>query len=217
MERYVQQLLADIGWARENVPEPWWYFVSSEEEEEEGPSPWSEDVEGAPRKSLEEWTGLRREQLPPPHRLTPQQLERLLHALKEMLSAYNCHVVFQRADVPHTVQYDIIRRRFDQEVPQLRANEYFFEFCDPKEDADCPLGEYCECRFLDHAFAHFEEWDGEEEEEPYGDSDFRDHYLRRKYGRDWENYLPLHDWEDFEGDFPEEDEPDWWEDEEEDW
>lgn len=216
MERYVQQLLADIAWARENVPEPWWHFVAPDEEEDEEFSPWSEDVEQAPRKSLEEWTGIRREQLPPAHLLSQRQLERLLEALKEMLSAYNCHVVFQQADIPEQVQYDIIRRRFDQEVPQLRTNDYFFEFCAPGEDSTCLLGQYCECRFLDHVLTHSH--DGEEEEEDtYEEPGLQDYYLRRKYGRDWEHYLPQHDWEDFEEDFPEEEDPGWWEDEEEDW
>jgi len=216
MEHYVQQLLADITLARENVPDPWWRFISSEEEDEEDVFPWSEDIEQAPRKSLEEWTGICQAQLPPAHLLTQQQLERLLSALKEMLSAYNCHVVFQRAGVPQTIQYDIIRRRFNQEVPQLRANEYFFEFCTPGEDVPCQLGEYCECRFLDHAFSHFQDLD-EGEEEYYEESDFSDHYLDRNYGHDWEKLPPYSEWEEYEEDFPEEEDPGWWEDEEEDW
>lgn len=213
MDRYVRQLLEDIRWARDNVPTPWWRFVDADEEDTGVYV--EEDVANAPRKSLEELTGLRRDQLPPPERLTSEQLQQLLQALKELLSAYNCHVVFQQAGVPENLQYAVIRSRFDQAIPQLRANDHFFSFCDPgQERSSCALGSFCECTFLDNLLSHqssSEEWEAGE----IDDDDFHEYYLRRKYGSDWEKYRYFFDWEETEDDFT--DEEDGFCDEEEEW
>ena len=214
MERYLQQFMDDILLARENIPEPWWHFVGQEEDREDLLLPWMEDIESAPRKSLEEWTGIKMIQIPPAGLLDERQVRRLLNALKEMLSAYNCHVVFQQKDVPEKVQYEIIRKRFDQEVPQLRANDYFFSFCDPDNDQSlCQLGKYCECRFFDHLLSNFDDL----AEATVEGVNFEEYYLRRKYGCDWETYAYRNDRDEFDDDLPEEDDAEWGDEEDDAW
>lgn len=218
MERYIQQLLTDIKRAQENIPDPWWYFIDVDEDEEDAFLHGPDESLYAPSKNLEELTGLEKIQLPPDDRMNDAQVHRLLGALKEMLSAFNCHVVFQRAGVPERVQYRIIRSRFRQEVPQLRNTDNFFSFCDPSQNrSDCELGEYCECNFLDGILARYEDLENEAEEQD--EFDFHDHYLRRKYGRDdWDHFHRYHDWDPLEDDFTDEEDPDdWWDEEEEDW
>lgn len=149
MERYCRQLLSDIRQAKANVPQPWWLFTNWEDTI----LPWTEDVKNAPRKSLEEWTGLKKEALPPADLLTDTQMRSLLQELKDMLGEYNCHVVFQ-ISVPERTQYEVIRQRYDQHSPLLYANMHFFEFCDPGEKrGNCLLGDYCHCRFFDNLLA----------------------------------------------------------------
>lgn len=153
MERYFRQLIDDIRHAKANVPEPWWVFV----EDDEQSLNWIEDPKTAPKKSLEEWTGLKQMQFPPASYLSERQIHLLLEELKDLLSEYNCHVVFQ-VSVPEELQYEVIRKRFDQQSPMLVANMHFFEFCDPaQKQGRCQLGDYCHCRFFENLLADYEE------------------------------------------------------------
>ena len=93
VEKYVAQLLDAILSATENVVWPYRQegrdirdWISDEEEERT-----------APRRQLEQWTGIRKVELPPVDRLTDDQVERLLVALKAMLDAHNWSFVLQIA------------------------------------------------------------------------------------------------------------------------
>ncbi len=81
MQRYVEQLLKDIAYATENVNWPYQEqgldvhdWISDDEEERV-----------APVLPLEEWTGIRKVELPPVDQLNDGQVQRLLDALKAML------------------------------------------------------------------------------------------------------------------------------------
>jgi len=117
MKRYVEQLLADITDATENVEWPY-------EECESGIDCWMSDEEEertAPRRDLEEWTGVHKTQLPPEDRLTDEQVQRLLNALKAMLDAYNWSFVLQTC-VPERIQYAAIRMITDSgKTPVMTA------------------------------------------------------------------------------------------------
>ncbi len=93
MDHYLKQLLGDIAYATESVVGPYceresdvWAWVSDEEEERT-----------APRRPLEEWTGIRKAALPPGDMLSDDQVQQLLDALKRMLDAYNWSFVIQIA------------------------------------------------------------------------------------------------------------------------
>lgn len=217
MERYIQQLLSDLHWAREHVPEPWWFYVDEFDDDDEDAAPWMEEDHATPRQSLEDLTNIKQYQLPPSNRMNDVQIHRVLSALKELLSAFNCHVVFQQTDIPERVQYHIIRNRFKQEVPQLHNRDYFFTFCDPGQDRNCcQLGDYCECNFMEEMMSGKNDpFETDEIEDPE-ELDAHDRYLRRKYGRDWEHYHRYYDWEEYEEDFPNEEDKDWWDEEDED-
>jgi hypothetical protein len=151
MKRYVEQLLADITYATENVEWPY-------EECESGIEGWMSDEEEertAPRRDLEEWTGIHKTQLPPEDRLTDEQVQRLLNALKGMLDAYNWSFVLQTC-VPERIQYAAIRDNFDQEALVKRWNMGFFQLCrSGTPHGTCALGEYCQCRFYEELFSGF--------------------------------------------------------------
>ena len=81
MEHYLEQLLADIAFATENVDLPYCEnrgdilaWISDDEEDRT-----------APRRPPEEWTGIRKVVLPPVEKLTDDQVHRLLDALRHML------------------------------------------------------------------------------------------------------------------------------------
>lgn len=203
LQRYINQLLQDIEEATRNVPEPW-YPLEEEADEEFGVLPWMEDPENAPTKSLEEWTTLKKEQFPPESRLNNTQVNTLLSAIKAMLDAYNCSAVFQ-IEVPDRIQYRVIRERFRQEVPMLKANYFFFKLCDKKgqkDRSDCLLGEkYCHCAFFE---AFFEKFEDNEEESDLNIDPYEEYMLKRRYGDDWYKYISLEEEEDF-GEYGEDD------------
>jgi len=79
MENYLEQLLSDIDYATKNVSWPFaekelqlWDWIPDEEENK-----------SAPIRSLEEWTGIHKEQLPPAEMLSDEQVNRLLGCIKK--------------------------------------------------------------------------------------------------------------------------------------
>ena len=188
MERYVEQLLEDIACATENVDWPYREaglgihdWVSDEEEERT-----------APRRPLEEWTGIRKAQLPPAEQLDDDQVRRLLQALKAMLDAHNWSFVLQ-TQVPERTQYAAIRDNFDQEAKVKRWHMGFFQLCRPgTPHGECALGEHCQCRFYEEFWAGCVDEDLSPEEERARYLEIEIEHLKRKYGDDWEKYYPCH-------------------------
>ena len=211
LQKYIRQLLEDIDNATNNVPEPYQHW--EEADEDFGVLPWMEDPDNAPRKSLEEWTTLKKEQFPPAHRLSDGQISQLLPAIKAMLDAYNCSAVFQ-IEVPERIQYRVIRERFQQEVPMLKANYYFFELCDrhaQRDRSQCLLGEaYCHCAFFESFFDDFkgEAQDCEPEENSSTLDPYEEYMLKRRYGENWRKYIPTDEEEINLEDFLDEDDVD---------
>lgn len=115
METYIQQLVTDITTATENAifpfPETDWNIHDWISDEEENQT--------APVRELEEWTGIKQEQLPPAEMLSDSQISWLLTALKKMLDTYNCSFVLQ-TEVPERIQYAAIRENFGQSVKVKR-------------------------------------------------------------------------------------------------
>jgi hypothetical protein len=85
MQNYIDQLLADIAYAAGNVSLP---FIDTELHLHDWMTDEEEDMT-APVRDLEDWTGVRKEMLPPVERLNDEQVSNILTALKKMLDAYN--------------------------------------------------------------------------------------------------------------------------------
>ena len=190
MERYIEQLLADISHATENLS---WPYVKKEggydlsdvlSEEEENIS--------APFRNLQEWTGIYKEQLPPEEKLSDEQIQNLLKSLNDLLSACNWHFVLQIA-VPERIQYACIRDNFDQEAQLKQWHMGFFQHCSPgTEHKKCALGEYCQCSFYAELFSGFIDEDLSPEEERARELECELKHIKRKYGSDWMKYYPYH-------------------------
>lgn len=216
MQSYLNQLMADISYAIQNISLPYvdrelslQDWISEEEEERT-----------APLRNLQEWTGISQEMLPPADMLNDEQLQQLTSAIIKMLDAYNCHFVMQM-QVPLRVQYETIRNNFDQDVRIMRWHMGFFELCRPgiKHKA-CTLGEYCHCCFYAEMFKDMIHEDLSPEEERARMLEIEVRHIKRKYGEDWFKYYPFHldkNYDDENGNpydygFGEEDEDgdDWW-------
>ncbi|MFK7936431.1 MAG: hypothetical protein AB8G22_23150 [Saprospiraceae bacterium] len=158
------QLLADIDYVREHPPQ---IYREAEEDIFEWLPP-DEDEQQAPKKTIEEWTGIKQYALPPADRLKDRQLSVLLESLKELLAVYNCHFVLL-VEVPERIQYQALRRGWFQISPMTRFHEHHFSFCNKEEnETGCHLGnEYCHCRIIDEMFPKSyteEEWTEADEE-----------------------------------------------------
>ncbi len=188
MEKYIEQLLADISVATENVSFPFpdgdWSINDWIPDEEENKT--------APVRNLQDWTGVFKEQLPPVEKFNEIQLSQLLTALKKMLDVYNCSVVFQ-TEVPERIQYTAIRENFDQEVKVKRWHQGFFELCkEGTEHKKCVLGECCQCAFYAELFSGFVDEELSPEKERARELEIEVDHLKRKHGDDWMKYYPYH-------------------------
>jgi hypothetical protein len=188
MQNYIQQLLADTAHAAENVALPFadkqpeiYEWISDEEEEKT-----------APIRNLEEWTGIRKEMLPPHEMLNDEQVDQLLKALIKMLDAYNCLFVLQ-IQVPERIQYAAIRDNFNQLVKVKRWYPGFFKHCRPDtEHGKCVLGKYCQCAFYAELFSGFTDEELSPEEERKRELEIELQHIKRRYGDDWMKYYPYH-------------------------
>lgn len=188
MERYIEQLLGDIAYAAENVEAPYcenqddlWAWISDEEEERT-----------APRRQLEEWTGIQKVALPPAERLSDDQVHSLLEALKHMLDAHNWSFVMQ-IQVPERLQYKALRANYDQQAIVKQWHMGFFQICRPGgPHKNCVLGEYCHCRLFQELWGDFVDEDLTPEEERARALEIEVEHIKRKYGDDWMKYYPYH-------------------------
>lgn len=188
MQHYIDQLLADIGYASRNVSLP---FIDAELQLHD----WITDEEEektAPVRELEEWTGINKDMLPPVEMLSDEQVSSTLAALKKMLDAYNWSFVLQ-TEVPERIQYAAIRDNFNQQAKIKRWHMGFFELCrSGTEHKNCALGENCQCAFYAEFFSGFSDEELSPEEERAMHLEIEVKHIRRKYGDNWMKYYPYH-------------------------
>lgn len=191
LQKYLEQLIIDINTAIKNFPAPSAIWETDAEQSVDRLSLLADNTDG-PTRPLEEWCGIKKEQLPPDSSLSDQQITQLLTNIKQLLDTYNCSAVFQ-IKVPERMQYRVIRAQFHQEVPIQKNDYFFFNFCDKLASRqECILSEqYCHCTFFENFFKKFgqqQEIEENEEEEGYIDT-FREYILKKRYGADWFKYL----------------------------
>jgi hypothetical protein len=188
MQKYIIQLLEDIGCATEDVRMP---FIKKEPDLYDWISDEEED-KTAPVRNLEEWTGISTEMLPPAEMLNDGQVLVLLEALKKMLDAYNWSFVLQTS-VPERIQYETIRNNFHQEAKVKRWHMGFFELCSSGAvHKKCTLGAYCQCAFYAELFSGFSDEELSPEEERARELEIEIKHLKNKYGDEWMKYYPYH-------------------------
>jgi hypothetical protein len=188
MNKYIQQLLSDIKKAEKNVSFP---FIEKELSLHDWVSAEAEEA-SAPTRNLCEWTAITSEMLPPSAMLNTREIQLVLKALMQMLSAYNCHFVLQ-TEVPEELQYEIIRQNLNQEVKVKQWHMHFFDICKPGTSANsCQLGDHCECAFFEALFADKTEELLTPEEERSRMLDIEVQHIKKKYGDDWMKYYPYH-------------------------
>ncbi len=188
MQKYTNQLLADIYYATANVNLP---FI----EKQTALHDWISDDEEekiAPIRNLQQWTGITQEMLPPAARLTNEQINKLLVALKQMLDAYNWAFVLQ-TQVPENIQYETIRLNFNQQAKIKQWHPGFFVMCIAGTPHNtCSLGQYCQCAFFAALFSGFNDEELTAAEERARELEIELSHLKKKHPDNWMKYYPYH-------------------------
>jgi len=215
MKKYLDQFLSDIEaitQSFQDIPSQEveiWDWISDEEEDQI-----------AKRIQLEDWTGIRQEQIPPSEMLTDEEIEKLYESLYELLKAINYSIVFHFR-MPLRIQYQILQKNWKQEAIQKEWHYGFFNTCFEKKSHDsCPMGEGCECRFFEELHASFEPDNRTPEEQRLAHLQIEVNHIKRKHGDDYMKYYPYHldpEYDDENGnphdygfgDFDDEDD-EWW-------
>ena len=188
MQNYINQLLTDINYAAANISLP---FIEKQMRLHDWISDEEEDL-AAPIRNLQEWTGITQEMLPPAEKLTNEQINQLLDALKKMLNAYNWSFVLQ-TQVPENIQYQTIRHNFNQLAKIKQWHPGFFAMCKAgTQHNTCSLRQYCQCAFYAHLFSDFIDEELTPEEERARELEMETGYLIKKHGNDWMKYYPYH-------------------------
>lgn len=146
MERYIQQLIEDFNRA-EADPVPEQDFGDSYEEFEE----MMHKIESNEHIEAKQLLGVSYEELPPPEMLTAEQMQRLLIAILNALSAKGTEVSFPGNGIPVELAYRETRALFKEGFQSVPG--WIVDFC----TGWCP-----DCAFVDYCDAWKETWTKEE-------------------------------------------------------
>jgi hypothetical protein len=150
MQRYIDQLIEDLREARKHVPSEPKFSEDYEEFEEQMFA-----IETAPDVPMKKLFGVGYEELPPPAKLTEEQMQLLIDAILDAWEAFNCSVDFPE-NVPLKLKYELIRDEFADSIHYMPGYSMHYDFC----SGWCP-----ECKIIDYCTNKDEFWTKEELEE----------------------------------------------------
>jgi len=184
----IDQLVAEIEAATRHIPPPS-LFLGNAKTEQSSISCKEEEPHLPTYLPLEEWSGIKKTQLPLASSLSKEQIQSLLSSIKKLLTAYNCAVVFQK-NVPERIQYKVIRERFNQKAPIQKDDHFSFSLCNhPTPKKDCIMGaDHCHCVLMNDFFKKYGTKEGKELEEI---DELREYILEKRLGADWRKQLGL--------------------------
>ncbi|MDD4216659.1 MAG: hypothetical protein PHZ24_04910 [Bacteroidales bacterium] len=149
MERYINQLLEDLAEAEANpTPEP--DFGTSYEEFEKVML----EIEEGRKMEAKKIVNVSYEELPPVERLNQKQIQKLLVAIFNALSAKGTNICLPSENAPVELVYREVREHFKEGFNALPG--WVIDFC----SGYCP-----DCAFVDYCNTREETWTKEEMEE----------------------------------------------------
>ncbi len=143
MERYIEQLIGDIHKARNQIkaPSPEWNYVDFENEGEIEDMSFAEEFIYGKKETLSHITGIAKEMLPPPERLTAHQQERLVPEIEALLLHHNFVAEFPPS-LPRKNKYPFLWNIWSQSYVEVSFGRNHIEFCDYDLD-NCPFPDHC--------------------------------------------------------------------------
>lgn len=147
MEKYINQLLADLEVAKQNVPLPIDYEILYPDHPavEYGlPHLVAFDLQATPLSQL---LGINFEQLPPVEKLTDEQAEKLNKGILELWKVFNLSADIPSVNIPSRLIYKALRDYWSRgHIQYMPIGTWHIEFCN-YEPSQCPWGKaYCVCK-----------------------------------------------------------------------
>jgi hypothetical protein len=181
MQNYVNQLLADMAAAKNNLPADINYAALYPDH----PAfrfglDYIVEWEMAPSYKMGELFGIEAEQLPPAEKLTDEQIGQLLKGIYDLWQAFNYSPDSEFA-APPRVFYTVVKNYWATQFVQYEKYTFIeFDFCSHNADL-CVWGkDYCKCK--DEVFETMEDY------KPTGDSELERGVIHHENGgRSWIN------------------------------
>jgi hypothetical protein len=139
MQRYINQIIADFKKAKQNVP------PDPELEKAESDEVFAEKMlalETAPSVSFKEFFNVAYEELPPPEKLSEDQMKQIIDAIVDTFKAFHISVDL-KPTIPLKLKYEILRDIFIDEIFYMPGFDMTFDFCDGNCNT-CKIFDYCE-------------------------------------------------------------------------
>lgn len=151
MEKYIQQLIDDIRTAGLKIKPPhevWEYADPDDEIELEDISQVEKYVYGE-EIPISTITGIDDIMLPPPHKLSKNQMAALAEELEKLLELKNFALEFPE-NLPMHMRYPFIKKFWEEKHVEMSFGTSHIEFCQ-YEPENCPYPDYCQCKdFIDY-------------------------------------------------------------------
>jgi hypothetical protein len=147
MQSYINHLLADIAEAcREEQREA--YSAAAGENDLEAIERYFEEVErwleNEPEHDFSYYSGLQKEQFPPPEKLTNEQMEAVSLAFERLLFTWNIGVEMpEKLSVAR--KYSLLISVLERKVAIVENGFETIEFCS-YDPPSCPFNEWCTCK-----------------------------------------------------------------------
>jgi hypothetical protein len=174
MQNYVNQLLADMVAAKNNLPAEINYAALYPDH----PAyryglDYIVEWEMSPSYKMGELFGIEAEQLPPAERLTDEQIAQLLKGIYDLWQVFN-YFPDSEFDAPPRVFYSVIKNYWATQSVQYEKYTFIeLDFCSYNKDL-CVWGEHCKCKDL--------EFDSMEDYAPKEDTEFEKGITRHANG-----------------------------------
>lgn len=145
MQRYIEQLIADIRKATWNIkpPHPIWEESEAnpvDELELEDISYVEEFIYGT-KIPIAQTTGIDCDLLPPPEKLSEAQQSTVAFELEKLLQVYNFYLDFP-AGFPDNLKYPFILKFWNESHVPLSFGQNHIELCE-YDETNCPFKGYC--------------------------------------------------------------------------
>jgi hypothetical protein len=143
MQRYIEQLIADIHQATWQIRPPgeMWDYADPNSELETEDMAYVEKYIYGKEEPISLITGIDVQLLPPPDKLTQEQQALLAEELEKLLQNFNFYLDFP-VNYPSHMRYSFIRSFWDREEVAISFGENHIEFCSYEEE-NCPFPGYC--------------------------------------------------------------------------
>lgn len=143
MQRYIEQLIADIHQATWQIrpPREIWDHADTNSELEREDMEYVEKYIYGDKEPISSITGIDTEMLPVLEKLTQEQQALLAVELEKLLQHFNFYLDFP-VNYPSNLRYPFIRNFWDREEVAVSFGENHIEFCSFEEEY-CPFPGYC--------------------------------------------------------------------------